>query len=159
MESSIQRPARPYARTIRALVAVAVLWSIGLLVAAVTYPAYESEAVTDSTVIGGSGAEHEVIKTSHFSATLVEVNGYHALWFIALPLLVSLIVASALLRARAGRVARSTAWVVTAMLGLLNVLAMLTVGPVMLPITGCLVMACAFDLGRQPGASSPVIVG
>ncbi|MFZ2015475.1 MAG: hypothetical protein WAV00_16785 [Nocardioides sp.] len=156
MTSAIDRSARPYSRTIWVLVVVAVLWSIGLLVAAMTYPAYESKAVTDSTVVNGSGASHEVIKTSQSTATLVDVNGYHALGFIALPLLASLIVAFALLRRRRGRVASLIAWIVTGMLGLANLLAMLTVGPVMLPVTGCLVMACGFDLGRHLEQVSPV---
>ena len=159
MKSSIQRSARPYSRTIWALLVVAVLWSIGLLVAALTYPAYDSEAITDSTVVGGSRDGPEVIKTSHSTATLVEVNGYHALWFIAVPLLTSLIVAIALLRARPGRVARPIAWGVTGVLGLLNFAAMLIVGFVMLPVMGCLVMACAFDLGRQLELNRSVAAG
>ena len=154
MNASLERPARPHRRAVWASVVVALLWSIGLLVAAVTFPMYDSEAVTGSTVIGGAEAgPHTTTTISHSTATLVEVNGVQALAFMALPLLVSLVVAVALLRPRPGRVARLVAWGVT---GALGVLTMLTVGPAMVPVTGCLLVACAFDLGARQGSPGRV---
>jgi hypothetical protein len=154
----MDRPARPYTRTIWALMIVAVVCSLGLLVAATTLPAYESESVSSSTVIGGADAGHHATAVTHSTATLVEVNGPQSLEFLALPLLASLIVATALLRRRTGRLARVIAWVVTGVMGISTMLAMMTVGPAIVPVTGCLVMACAFDAGR-PSGPGPLIGG
>ena len=156
MASAIDRQARPYTRTIWVLMVVAVLCSLGLLVAAETFPVYESDPIT---VVGGANGGPDTTSVSHTTATLVEVNGIHALEFMALPLLASLVVAVALLRRRTGSLARVIAWGVTGVMGLYTMLAMLTVGPAMLPVTGCLVMACAFDSGRPSRPPAQMAAG
>src|SRR4051794_27333182 len=145
MASAMERQARAYTRTIWLLMVVAVVCSLGLLVAAETFPAYESDSVT---IVGGADTGQGTTSVSHTTATLVEVNGPHALAVMALPLVASLVVAVALLRRRRGRLARVIAWGVTGVMGLCTMLAMLTVGSAMLPVTGCLVAACGFDVGR-----------
>ena len=156
MPRAMDRPARPYTRTIWVLMVVAVVCSLGLLVAAETFPAYESDSIT---VVGGADGGPDTTSVSHTTATLVEVNGSHALGFMALPLLASLVVAVALLRRRTGSLARVIAWGGTGVMGLFTMLAMLTFGPAMLPVTGCLVMACAFDLGRPSRSPAQMAVG
>ena len=156
MASAIDRQARPYTRTIWVLMVVAVLCSLGLLVAAETFPVYESDPIT---VVGGANGGPDTTSVSHTTATLVEVNGIHALEFMALPLLASLIVAVALMRRRTGSLARVIAWGVTGVMGLYTMLAMLTVGPAMLPVTGCLVIACAVDAGRPSRPPAQMAAG
>lgn len=158
MAGPMDRQARPYTRTMWTLMAVATVWSLGLLVAAETLPAYDSESVTSSMPVGGASAG-QTTPVSHTTATLVEVNGSQTLVFLAIPLLATLVVAFALLRARTGCVARTIAWGVTGVIVLSSMLAMLTVGPAILPVTGCLVMACAFDLGRPSTPANPATVG
>src|SRR3954463_10786397 len=73
---------------------------------------------------------------------------------IALPLLASLVVGATLLRPSPGRAARVIARGATCLIGLLTMLAMLTVGPALLPVVGCLAIACAVDSGRPPSVSA-----
>ncbi len=114
---------------------VAVLWSLALLVASTLAPAYQSTTETDSgTVTPGS-------------ATLVGENGWGVLVVMAVPLIVTVVVGFALWRRGAGRAAGVIAWTLTGLLAGLNLLAMLTVGLFMLPVTVCLVVACAL---RRP---------
>ena len=87
----------------------AVLWSIALIVGAFTVPMYDSDAVSSSA--SGSGS----------TATLVEVNGRSCLTYVAIPLVVTLVVAALLWHRRPAR--RSLlvcAWVCTALFGLVT---------------------------------------
>ena len=101
-------------------------WSCALIVGAFTLPAYSSDGSN------GSG-----------SATLVEENGAHVVGVIAIPFVVTLLVACALWKRRALRSAGPTAWTITVLLVVFNVLALLSIGLFVLPVTICLVVACA----------------
>jgi hypothetical protein len=70
---------------------------------------------------------------------------------LAAPLVIALLVAVAL-RLRHRRGAMLAAWILTGLLGVLNMLAMLTVGVFLLPATACLLVACAASL---PAVSLP----
>jgi len=111
---------------------VAGLWGLGLLIAAVTVP------VSSGSTVGASG----VVESS---ATLVEENGDGVLAIVAIPLVVSLGVALALVyryqtsRPGAGVVAP----VLTGLVLILCLLGMLTIGVFMVPVAISLVVACA----------------
>jgi hypothetical protein len=116
---------------------VALLWSVGLLVATALAPAYETVTETSSgTVTRGT-------------ATLVEQNGFGVLLTMAVPLFVTVIVGWALWRRGARRGAGPIAWTLTGVLACLNLLAMLSVGVFVLPVTACLVAACAVRQGAR----------
>jgi uncharacterized membrane protein YhaH (DUF805 family) len=118
------------------------LWSVGLLVALSTVPAYQTMTAssTGSISTGSISTQGE---------TLVGENGAWVLIVLAVPLAATLLVAVALLVRR-----RSTLWmacVITGVLALLNLPAMLTIGIFVLPVTGALVVACLCDvLGQRP---------
>ena len=111
---------------------VAGLWGLGLLIAAVTVP------VSSGSTVGASGAVES-------SATLVEENGDGVLAIVAIPLVVSLGVALALVyryqtrRPGPGVVAP----VLTGLVLILCLLGMLTIGVFMVPVAISLVVACA----------------
>jgi hypothetical protein len=122
---------RPRVGTWVALV-VAGLWGLGLLVAAVTVP------VSSGSTVGASG----VVESS---ATLVEENGDGVLAIVAIPLVVSLGVALALVhRYQTSRPGPGVvAPVLTGLVLILCLLGMLTIGVFMLPVAISLVVACA----------------
>lgn len=106
--------------------AVALAWSAGLVIAAMVAPMYSSS--------GGSGSG---------TATLVGVNGWAVLLVVGAPLVAAALTAGALWR-RADRAgAGVSAWVVTGLLACLNVLALLSIGVFILPVTIGLIIACA----------------
>ena len=117
-------------------------WSVGLLVAATTVPAYQSS----TSGLTGSGSSRSI--SSH-GETLVDVNGKGVLIALAVPLLATLVVAGALLIRR-----RWSIWiacVTTGLLALGNLAAMLTVGVLVLPVTAALVVGCLCEvLGPPP---------
>jgi hypothetical protein len=76
--------------------------------------------------------------------TLVGMNGPGVLVVLAVPFLVTLLVASALL-ARSRRAALPFAWALTALLAVFNLVGMLTVGVFVLPVTAALVVACSMS--------------
>jgi len=128
--------------------AVALLWSAALLVAAVLAPAYQSTTETSSGTV------------THGSATLVNENGAGVLLIIAVPLLVTLIVGYALWRRGARRGAGPVAWTFTGLLTGFNLVAMLSIGPFIMPVTACLAVACTIRQTRPPGeaggAAAPI---
>lgn len=123
--------------------AVAFIWSIGLLVAAAVVPVYSG---TSETSPGG----HE----RHHTGTLVEVNGSGVLLAVGVPLLATILVSFALLARGAYKGAGPIAWTLVGLLGAFNVLGMLTIGVFLVPITACLVVACALH-----GDSTSVTAG
>jgi hypothetical protein len=136
-------------RPLRAIALVgAGLWSIGLIVAGLTLPAYDVTTSSEST---------ESITTNHISTqteTLVGENGAWVLIVLAVPLAATLLVAVLLTPRR-----RWTLWMacgVTGVLGLLNLLAMLTIGVLVLPVTAALVVACLCGLVSQRPTEQPV---
>lgn len=117
--------------------AFAVCWSAALLVVAARIPLYSSSTETPT---------RETIE--HHSATLVDVNGSGVLLVVGVPLFATIIVVLALLHRRSRAGAGPIAWTVTGLLAGFNLLAMLSIGPLIVPVTACLVVACAFHEGR-----------
>lgn len=110
----------------------AALWGLGLVVAGFLVPAYRSTGMSSSGELTQS------------TETLVGVNGPGAVAVLAVPFLVTLLVASALL-ARSRRAALPVAWALTALLAAFNLVGMLTVGVFVLPVTAALVVACSMS--------------
>jgi len=111
--------------------AAALVWSAGLIVAAAVAPAYQSTSETSSGTV------------THESSTLVDENGPAVLLPVGVPLLVTVIVGYALWRREASRGAGPIAWTFTGLLAGFNVVAMLSIGLLMLPVTAALAVACA----------------
>jgi hypothetical protein len=111
--------------------AVALIWCVGLIVAAALDPAYQSTTETSSGTV------------THESATLVDENGPAILVPVAVPLLVTVIVGYALWRREASRGAGPIAWTFTVLLAGFNVVAMASIGLLMLPVTAALGVAFA----------------
>ncbi|PSL06748.1 hypothetical protein CLV30_102134 [Haloactinopolyspora alba] len=121
---------------------VALVWSVGLLVAGFTVPMYRQETESSSGTI------------SHGTDTFVGVNGSQSVIVLLAPLLVSILVAGALLMRRVpGTMA--IAWTMTAALCGLTALAMLSIGVLVLPVAAALVVACTAKPSSpaQSGAS------
>ena len=108
----------------------AVAYSLALLLAGYLAPVYSTET---------SLSRGEI---SRGSATLVAENGPSVVFVLGIPLLVSLAVGAALmLYTRRGAI--PIAWALTGLLALFNLLAMLSIGVFVLPVTGALIVACA----------------
>ena len=109
--------------------ACAAVWSSGL-VAFAYMPTYSTSVGTDGGAVS-SGA-----------SSLVEVNGGDVLLVVAVPLAVTVLVGLAmLLRSRRGFLA--IAWALTAALAVFNLVAILSIGVLIVPVTAALVGACA----------------
>ncbi len=122
-----------FSRTASTALWVALVWSVLLVVAAFVAPVYSSTSGTASTDPTSSGTV-----TTEGTGTLVGVNGPGVLVVVAVPLVATLVVAWALARGR-----RRLGWVVTSVLGVLTVLALLSIGIFFLPVTLSLIVACA----------------
>jgi hypothetical protein len=123
-----------YSRNTWVALGVAVVWGFLLVVAAFVAPVYGTSS--GSAASGPDGTVSAA--TSEGTATLVEVNGYGVLVVVSVPLVAAVVVAWALARGR-----RRIGWVVTSVLGVLNVLALLSVGIFFVPVTLALIVACA----------------
>jgi hypothetical protein len=128
--------------------AVALFWSAALLVAAAVAPAYQSTTETSSGTV------------THGSETLVNANGFGVLPIIGVPLLLTVIVGYALRRRGARRGAGAIAWTFTGLLAGVNLAAMLSIGPFIMPVTACLAVACTIRQtrphGEAGGAAAPI---
>jgi hypothetical protein len=122
--------------------AVALIWSVALVVAAALAPVYQSTTETSSGTV------------THESATLVGENGPAVLVPVGVPFLVTVIVGCALWRREASRGAGPVAWTFTGLLAGFNLVAMLSIGPFMLPITASLAVACVMRQARTHAATS-----
>jgi hypothetical protein len=125
------------------LLLAAALWSVGLIVAALTVPAYESlTANTGSGTTGSSGQLHEAVQSSR---TLVAENGPKVLILVGIPLVVVALIALALwLRRRTGKQGVSVvAWLLAGLLLALALLSALTIGPFVLPAGAMVIAACS----------------
>jgi hypothetical protein len=138
---------------VRVALGIAVVWSVGLLVAALTLPAYSGS--TSSTSSDGTVTE------STTTSTLVEVNGREVLVVLAFPLLASLAV-SAILAERRRATERlfpwldAGAWVVVAACGALVVLGAASIGLFVLPVAAALAVAVtATQRPRVPRPAHP----
>ena len=129
-------------KTVRFALAGAMLWSVALVVGALTLPAYSGDsAVTDST-----GA----VTSSSTTATLVAVNGWWGLVIAGIPL-AACVVVGALLLGPAGRAAQVASAVVVALLGALAVLSLLSIGLFLVPVVAGLGLAVLVALSVSPG--------
>jgi hypothetical protein len=137
MEISAGVGMRPRARL---AVAFAALWSVGLLVGAVTLPAYSGSSA-------GTTADGQPTGSTT-SSTLVEVNGRGVLVPLAIPLIATVVVATLLLlRGRAAAALLpwlvAAAWLAVAACGALAVLGLLSIGFFVLPVAVALGIAVA----------------
>src|ERR1700752_866985 len=121
----------------RIALACAGVWSIGLLVGAVTLPAYQSQSATSSSTIAGP------VSTTSSTMTLVEVNGSGVLAVVAIPLAICLGIALALWRRRRSHRPGpgALACVLSGVLLLFCLVSMFTIGVVVLPVAAALVVA------------------
>ena len=108
---------------------VAAAYGVALVVAALVLPVYDSASSSSSG------------ETSRVSDTLVGVNGPGVALVLGVPLLVTVAVGCALWQR--SRWSLPIAWSLTGLLAALNMLAMLSVGIFVLPVTAALVLACA----------------
>jgi hypothetical protein len=125
----------------RTAVAVALAWSVALLVAATVVPVYGTSTETASGTVTGS-------------ATLVDENGSGILLVVAVPLLMSVIVGCTLWSRGARRGAGMIAWTATVLLAGFNLIAMLSIGLFIVPVTVCLAIACALRQSGPRGEST-----
>lgn len=134
-------------RRLRALewvpLAGAIVWSVALLDIASTAQLYAT-SYADTSGVGDASQ----------SSTLVDENGRGVLLIIGIPLLISIIVALALWFRGARRGAGLIAWTLTGLLAGFNLLAMLTIGFLVVPVTACLAFAC---VRRQYRDYPPVV--
>jgi hypothetical protein len=130
---------------VKVAVALAVLWSAGLLVAAVTVPVYAVDS-------GAAGADGGLV-TSSGSATLVGANGSGVLAVAVAPLVASVLVGALLTARPRDRVARTVAWAVVGLLAGLAVLGLASVGLFVLPVV--VALAVATDARPLPAAAQP----
>ncbi len=119
---------------------VATAYGVALVVAAFALPVYDSSSSSSSG------------EATQSSDTLVGVNGPGAALVLGVPLLVTLAVGCALWLG--SRWALPIAWTLTALLAAGNLLAMLSVGVFVLPVTAALVFACARS---RPPARPPAV--
>lgn len=128
MPSTSPATARRGRPTLIAL-AFAAGWSVLLIVGGFVVPLYQGESSTSSGAVTGR------------TTTLVAVNGTSAVVVLSIPLVVTALVAAALLAS--DRRGLPVAWTLTVLLGAFTALAMLTIGVFVLPVTAALVVACA----------------
>jgi hypothetical protein len=130
---------------------IAAAYDVVLVVAGFVAPVYQSSVYTSASPSGA---------VSHGSNTLVGENGWGAVLVLLLPALLTIIVGSALwLQSRGGAVV-AFAWTITMLLALLNLLAMLSIGVFLLPVTAALIVACATcrsRRGRQHATARPAV--
>jgi len=121
---------RLWSRTSTVALGFAVIWSLLLVVAALTLPVYGTSS--SSSTAGGATT------TTAGTATLVGVNGIGVLIVIGFPLVISLVVAWALAARR-----RRLGWIVTGVLCFFTVISLMSIGLFVAPVTLALVVACA----------------
>ena len=127
--------------TARIALAGATVWSLALVVGALTVPLYSGDSSTSDPTGPTS--------TAPSTATLVEVNGAWGLVVASVPLAASVVVGALLLGVR-GRAAQLTALGVVGLLGLGTVLSLLSVGLFVAPVTAALGMAVLVSLSTTP---------
>ena len=119
----------------RTMLGIAVLWGLALPIVALLVPIYSGE----STEMSGDGTT----VTRESGATLVQVNGWQVLLTISVPLVAAVLVTGLLSLPRRHRWPLVLAFVVAGLLAAGTLLAMLSIGIFVLPVTVCLIAACA----------------
>lgn len=108
----------------RWLLGAASVWAAGLILVAYFAPLYSS---------------------TNSSSTLVDENGLRAVILMSVPFVAVLVVAAALHyrweRSKPG--AGVLAWAIVVLLGLFNLVGMMSIGVFILPVTGLLIATCA----------------
>jgi hypothetical protein len=108
----------------------AAAYGLVIVMAGFLAPVYQSAS-------GSSSGEE-----THGSDTLVGVNGPGVLVVLAVPLLVTITV-GAVLWQHSWRLSLPSAWMLTGLMAVFNLLAMMSVGVFFLPVTVALVVACS----------------
>jgi|SRR5450631_821732 len=119
---------------------IAAAYDVVLVVAGFVAPVYQSSVYTTASPSGA---------VRRGSNTFVSENGWGAVFILLVPLLVTMIVGSALWLQWRGAAVLAFAWTTTMLLALLNALAMLSIGVFLLPVTTALVVACATSRSRR----------
>ena len=135
-------------RATSVLLVVAAVYGAAFPIVGLVVPTYSStSSTTDSSGV-----------TTHSSsgATMVAVNGARVLVVLALPVVaVALVWGSLTWQRRHGRTgAGALAWTVVALLGAMSVLALLSIGILIVPLVVLLAVACALapsTKARDPG--------
>jgi len=109
---------------------IAGLYSLGIIVAGFFVPMYSSLSVTSTG------------KVTHGSATLVAENGLNIVFVLSVPLILTFAIWTAL-RLHTRRGAMALAWTLAGSLALFNLVAMMTIGLFIVPVTICLLYACS----------------
>jgi hypothetical protein len=140
--AEVLAPVFPWTRTSATALSFALVWSALLVVGALVLPSYgtSSQSASMDTTTGVTTTEPVTTGT----ATLVGVNGPGVLIVVGIPLVVTLLVGTALAFRR-----RRIGWVLTSILGFFTLLAMLSIGIFILPTTLALVVACAATERRR----------
>ena len=142
-------------KTVRFALAGAILWSIVLVVGALTVPLYSGSSANS---VGSASADSTggvvIDPATSTTATLVAVNGWWGLVIAGIPL-AACVVVGALLLGPAGRAAQVAAAVVVALLGILTVLSLLSIGLFLVPAVVGLGLAVLVSLPAQPVRAAP----
>jgi hypothetical protein len=121
------------------LSAAALVWSAGLIVAALVWPAYSTSAMSGDGVTLGH-------------ATLVQAHGARALLLMAIPLVMSGVVLAAMRMRRAGARgagwAGAVSWTAIGLLAIESVAGIATIGLFILPVP--ILLAVATRRGGRP---------
>ena len=125
---------------------IAAAYDVVLVVAGFVAPVYQSSVYTTASASG---------PVRRGSNTFVSENGWGAVLILLVPLLVTMIVGSALWLQWRGAAVLAFAWSTTMLLALLNALAMLSIGVFLLPVTAALVGACATSRSRRGRQHAP----
>ncbi|HEY3729156.1 MAG TPA: hypothetical protein VGL51_18410 [Solirubrobacteraceae bacterium] len=125
------------------LITAALVWSLGLVLAALLVPAYDGQTVTSSRGL------------SLTSATLVQVHGAKALILAAIPTVASIVVGVVVYRRRAtgARWTEIAAWTTVAALGVVALLGILSIGAFMIPVV--ILLGLSVRLVPPPQATAP----
>ena len=112
------------------------MWSVALVVGALTAPGYAESS-------GAAGAEGEPVAVEGSEATLVEVNGTGVLVVVGTPLAATVVVVALLLLRGRHRGFGYAAWAVVALLAGFAVVGLLSIGMFVLPAVVALAVAVA----------------
>ena len=143
---AVASPLRRFGRPGALALSFSALWSVGLLLAAMFAPAYQSAGGGAANLPGVSSSA-----SASGSETLVAVNGWPVLLPVGVPLAATVLVGIALWLRGTRQWAGIAAWVITGLLACFNLLALASIGMFVVPVTAGLVVACASRSGRPKG--------
>jgi hypothetical protein len=118
---------------------------IAIVAAGFLAPAYDTMSASSS------------VGATRGSNTLVGVNGLRVVPVLGVPLLATVFVAGALWL-RSWRGAVPLAWTITGLLAAFNVVALLSIGVFVVPVTAALIVACSQPRPRRDAAAPPAMV-